>query len=328
MSSNKRKKTILVTAAGGAGTIYIIKSLIGKYRIIAVDMDKYAAGLYLADKGYVLPPCNHRNYFKKLDAIIKKEKVDVIIPLIDEELLPIRQRYQHSKTTKILLPSEHFIKLCLDKWQLMNALSAANIPCPKTYQVTSMQRLPGNLLPGIIKPITGRGSRGFWRINNQEDFRNYFKSNPYGKEDVIVQEAVLGKEFTVSVVVSGRGEVLSVVPKEIILKKGITNIAVTRRNLKIDRVCRQIQKHLRADGPFNVQLIMDKKTGTPKVFEINPRFSTTVALTMAAGVDEVGLLIESLFTGKTSKAHFKKNLVMVRYQEQYYLPEYRLKPRA
>ena len=94
-----------------------------------------------------------------------------------------------------------------------------------------------------------------------------------------------------SVVVWRDGIVRAVVPKEIIDKRGITRLAVTRKNDAIDRLCRNIQERLRADGPFNVQLRLDAN-GTPLPFEINPRFSTTVTLTQAAGVDELGSLVD------------------------------------
>jgi carbamoyl-phosphate synthase large subunit len=315
----KRKRTILLTGAGGAGTIYIIRSLIKKYRIITVDMNRYAAGLYLADKGYLLPSCTDRDYLKKLDEIVKKEKVDVIIPLIDEELLAIKRYYKDKLKPKVLLPNENFIKLCLNKWKLMNALAKAKIPCPKTYLLKSFKKLSPNLFPYIIKPIKSRGSRGFQYLNNKDDFKKYFQSNSYKKKDLIIQEVVKGAEFTVSVVVSEQGEVLSVVPKEVILKKGITKIAITRRNPKINKVCQKIQQNFQANGPFNIQLIVDKKTNLPKIFEINPRFSTTVALTIAAGVNEVHLLIECLFNKRVSRPRFKENLVMIRYEDQIYL---------
>ncbi len=321
MSKKGRKKTILLTGAGGAGTIFIIKSLIKKYRIIAVDMNKYAAGLFLADRSYLLPPCGSQDYLGKLDRIIKKEKVDVLIPLIDEELLSISRYYKDRKIPKILLPRENFIGLCLNKWRLMNALLKAKIPCPKTYLVKSFKKFPKNLFPCIIKPIRSRGSRGFRYLNNESDLKRYFQNNPQNKRNLIIQEIIKGTEFTISVVVSPDGEVLSVVPKEIILKKGITKIAVTRQNQNIEGVCRKIQQNFKANGPFNVQLIMDKKTNLPKIFEINPRFSTTVALTMASGVNEVDLLIKRLFGKKVLAPKFKENLTMIRYEDQIYLDE-------
>ena len=60
------------------------------------------------------------------------------------------------------------------------------------------------------------------------------------------------------------------VPKEIIVKRGITRLAVTRRHASIDALCRRLQAALRADGPFNVQLRLHPVTGEALRFG-NPR---------------------------------------------------------
>jgi carbamoyl-phosphate synthase large subunit len=94
--------------------------------------------------------------------------------------------------------------------------------------------------------------------------------------------------------------VQAVVPKEIISKVGVTRIAVTRRNVKIDAICRRIQKKLKANGPFNVQLVLDTQTNEPYPFEINPRFSTSTTLTLAGGIDELGGLVTQAIFGSKS----------------------------
>ena len=88
---------------------------------------------------------------------------------------------------------------------------------------------------------------------------------------------------------------------------------MTRRNDAIDRLCRNIQERLRADGPFNVQLRLDAD-GTPLPFEINPRFSTTVTLTQAAGIDELGVLVDTAL-GRTVTAeswNWREGVTLVR----------------
>ena len=324
-NSSNTKKTILLTGAGSPEVLFIIKSLAKTYRIIAVDMDKYSPGLYFAHSGYIVPSCTDKNYLNEISAIVKKEKVDIIIPTIDEEILPFRKYFTSGTWPKILSPTENFSSLCLDKRKLMAALEKANIPCPKTYLASHPENFPEDLFPCIIKPATSRGSRGFQCLENKKDFENYFQGSNYAKEEVIVQEKVVGTEFTISVVVSSKGKVLTVVPKEVILKKGITRIAVTRYNKKIEEVCKKIQKSFHADGPFNVQLMLEKKTGLPKIFEINPRFSTTTVLTMASGVNEVDLLIRDLLGKKIENQQFKRNLVMLRCEEQYFFPENKIK---
>jgi carbamoyl-phosphate synthase large subunit len=127
----------------------------------------------------------------------------------------------------------------------------------------------------------------------------------------------------VSVVVWRDGEVQAVVPKEIIVKKGITHLAVSRRNAKIDTLCRTIQHRLRADGPFNVQLRLDEKTGEALPFEINPRFSTTISLTIASGIDELeGLIIQALGgREKYTFGEWKEGVVLLRQTMDEFLEE-------
>jgi carbamoyl-phosphate synthase large subunit len=165
-----------------------------------------------------------------------------------------------------------------------------------------------------VKPRVGRGSRGLGIISAEGDLLSFLAASPYAPEELLLQEYIEGPEFTVSVVVWRDGEVEAVVPKEIIWKKGITQLAITRHNAAIENLCRQIQERLRADGPFNVQLRLDGKNGTPIPFEINPRFSTTVSLTIAAGIDEVGGLIAKA-TGQGERNRFgewQEGLVLLR----------------
>jgi carbamoyl-phosphate synthase large subunit len=128
--------------------------------------------------------------------------------------------------------------------------------------------------------------------------------------DLLAQEYIEGPEYTVSVVCDENNTVHAVVPKEIILKEGQTKLAVTRRNEKIDALCRRIAEVMNPCGPFNVQLRV--RDGEPYVFEINPRFSGTVNLTIAAGCDEVGGLIELAMGRPYTFGEWREGVVLVR----------------
>lgn len=281
--------TVFLTGAGGAAVPGLIKHLKSKYgyRVLAADMDRYAAGLYLADKGFVIPPGSSPEFLHVIRNICREEKVKVFVPLVDEELL--KSLELENEGIAVLLPRYVFVENCLDKFQLMRTLKSAGILVPETYLAN--KDLSKISFPIIIKPRTGRGSRGVGVVYSQSELSSFFEKSFYKPEDMIVQDYIDGLEFTVSVTVWRDGIVQAVVPKEIIYKKGITRLAVTRRNAKIDTLCHRVQNSLGADGPFNVQLRLNKETLEPMIFEINPRYSTTVSLTIAAGVDEIGALI-------------------------------------
>jgi carbamoyl-phosphate synthase large subunit len=88
----------------------------------------------------------------------------------------------------------------------------------------------------------------------------------------------------------------------------------------IDALCRQMHECLQPNGPFNVQLMLDA-SGQPHVFEVNPRYSTTVALTLAAGIDEVDVVLRHALGETLEPLSFREDFMMLRYSTQTYLPE-------
>lgn len=318
MDFDVARTTIAFSGAGGAGTIYAIRKLRPRYRIVAMDMNPSAYGLKLADAAHTVPAANAPGYIGALAGILKKENVAVYIPLIDEELLPMKELGRKLPRLKIIMPSHGFTRICLDKYLLANTLAENGLPAPKTFLLSEFAagQLP---YPFIIKPKTGRGSRGFARINNAQEFGKAVAAIS-DRTRWLAQEELNGTEYTVSVVVSQKNKVLSVVPKEVIEKKGITRIGVTRRSEAIAGLAKAIASKLSPRGPFNIQLMLTKRGPVP--FEINPRFSTTTSLTMESGVDEMGMQIEDAL-GKKVKPNFKfrENLVMDRYGAKEFLDE-------
>lgn len=279
----------MLTGAGGAALPALIDGLRAKgYRAVAVDADANAAGLYLADRGYRIPFAADPAFPDVLRAICRAENVAALVPLVDEELLPVAQLAEEEHIV-LIAPQKSFTALCLDKYALMQRLAGSGIPVPPTRLLRD--GWDGLRFPLILKPRTGRGSRGVRVVATPGELETHLVSVRPDMETTLIQPRIEGTEYTVSVVVWRDGTVRAVVPKEIIDKRGITRLAVTRRHDAIDRLCRHIQERLRADGPFNVQLRLDLD-GTPLPFEINPRFSTTVTLTQAAGVDELGSLVD------------------------------------
>lgn len=318
-------RTVLITGAGGAVIPLLIKLLKSEgCRVLAVDMDPNAVGLFLADKGYIIPGGLSVDFVPAMRRICQQEKVDALIPLVDEELIPVWQLARDD--LHIILPEVGFVRLCLDKWRLMQALWANEINVPQTRLAS--EDIEGLQFPLIVKPRTGRGSRGLALVNSYSELQEFLSRSPYSRENNLIQEYIDGSEFTISVVVWRDGLVKAVVPKEIISKKGITRIAVSRRNSKIDALCRQVQEKLRANGPFNVQLRLDS-SGEPYIFEINPRFSTSISLTIAAGLNELVILLEQALLGIEAEesGNWREGVVLLRQTSDGFMDEneFRLK---
>lgn len=288
------KPTVLVTGAGGAAVPDLIRHLrVRGYRVVATDCNALAAGLCFADKGLCVPRGDAPEYLPELREVCRRERVQAVVPLVDEELLKAIEL--EADGIPVILPLREFVGMCLDKWTLMKALEAESIPVPRTMQPTD----PDHNWPVIVKPRRGHGSKGARVCCSPEDYHDAQDSIAGNASGYIIQDYITGTEYTVSVVCWRDGRARAIVPKRIIDKRGITYRAVTERNKRIEALCEEIQAKLRADGPFNVQCIVDD-SGEPYVIEINPRFSGTTNLTRAAGVDEVGGMLKLALGGEAA----------------------------
>jgi carbamoyl-phosphate synthase large subunit len=223
---------------------------------------------------------------------------------------------------RVVAPRLEFCELAMDKLRMAHALEAANLATPRTWLASEAGSCT---YPVIVKPRAGRGSRGFAVLDGPSDLDRYLAQAASPADAFIVQERLDGTEFTTSVVVGLGGPLLIVVPKEVAVKKGITQVGITREVPAIDALCRGIQERLRADGPFNVQLFLGAD-GVPRVIEVNPRYSTTVALTLAAGVNEVEVVIRRARGEEVGPLAFVPDLMMVRYSAQHYVRESEWRP--
>lgn len=311
--------TVLLTGAGGVALPGLIAALRNEgYRVVAVDASPQAVGLFLADVGHVIPLGQAPDFLPRLRQICKMEQVDVVVPLVDEELVPAT--FLEDDGVAVVLPRRPFVEMCLDKFVLMGRLCAAGFDVPATRLASDGV---GDLaFPVVAKPRTGRGSRGVAVLSNADDLARHLEAVGLPAQRMILQEHVDGTEFTVSVVVGRTGRTLAVVPKEIVSKRGITYVAITRRHQAIDAYCRGLQRVFSADGPFNVQLRVDARTASPRAFEINPRFSTTVSLTCAAGVDEPAELIaQALGRPPAADLPWRDGVVLLRHMTDAFLDE-------
>ncbi|GAA4909385.1 ATP-grasp domain-containing protein [Streptomonospora salina] len=301
--------TVVVTTAGAPQTPDTIRNLQRQgYRVVATDVDPAAPGLYLADRCHLVPPGTSGAYLPAIRGICLREGAAALVPLVDEELGTVARLAEDG--IAVLLPHPEFVATCLDKYALMRRLADAGLPVPRTRKAAEWTGPPAD--PLVVKPRSGRGSRGVVRLGSADRLGALLAGTEGPADALIAQEAVTGTEFTVSVVAWRDGGVQAVVPKQVVLKRGVTKYAVTRRHERIADVCRAVQRELRADGPFNVQLALDA-AGEPRIFEINPRFSSTAALTRAAGVDEVGGLLRQATAGGPQLADdWREGVVLVR----------------
>ena len=302
---------VLFTGGGGAGTASLWEQLSTRYEVYFADANprRIAPSVPLARR-ITVPMARDEHFVSELTRHVRQLDIDLLVPGVDEELLPLAGARSHLEPCEVLLPTTADIARYLDKLTFIRALESAGIRAPATArldEVTDWQHFPC-----IAKPRTGRGSAGLMLIRDAAALAGW-RSVVDSASDVIVQELVRGSEFTVQVVANRHGELQAIVPVRVHAKRGITLSASTDGNARVIASCRQLHAAFPTAGVVNVQGMLDD-AGEFWPFEVNPRVSTTVCLVIAAGVDPLALF-HAPASAAVSLAPFTNGLAMERFWE-------------
>jgi len=285
------KKRILISGLGGSLFPYLHTKFVSSgYDLFYVDSNPILKYVYPDFNFFLAPLVSSTEYKAFIVELCHVNQIDYYLPLIDEELILANEIGDEISRLKVLCPQVDFVRLCLDKHELMESLSKANISTNPTYKGSrfNWQFEP----PVFVKPNIGRGSRGIKKIDRKEQLEAFYILEDYSPSEIIVQPFIKGSEYTVGVVTNPENKILSISAKRALQKKGITTSAVTENNSIIEALAVEINEFYKPRGPFNIQLFLTEDQ-QPVIFEINPRFSTTLVLSYEAGLPEVSLLIDN-----------------------------------
>ncbi len=249
-------------------------------------------------------------------AICEAERIGLLVPTIDDEL-PIfseaRDRFAQMGV-RVAVSDPFVTTLCNDKFATCAYLLDRGVAAAESYLPDT---LPADLrFPVFVKPRFGRGSVGAFRADDarQLDFFLTYVSGP------VIQEYLDGPEYTIDLFCDFDGAPLSAVPRErTVIRAGVIDRGRTVRDQALIDLALQCAAVLKFEGACNIQCRV--VGGRPVIFEINPRFSGGIPLTIAAGADFPRMLVE-LALGRGVPAAiggFTDNLWMTAYETAFFL---------
>src|ERR1051326_8439365 len=112
---------VLITGGGTVTCQSVIKGLRKQHeietRITTVDANPDSTGRYLSDDFHVIPVAKHPDFIPSLLEICKREKVDLLIPIVDYEFLPIaenKRRFEEGGC-RVAISDPETIRTCNEK---------------------------------------------------------------------------------------------------------------------------------------------------------------------------------------------------------------------
>jgi carbamoyl-phosphate synthase large subunit len=282
----------MITAGGTVTAQSLIKALRedGRAQFIAAgDMDPVCATKAFVDEFVLLPRADDPDFGVRCLEEARKLQIGLFVPLIVErEFLPLdahRERFAAIGCRLLVPPREIFLRMG-DKLEFARYLEAIGVSGPRTVEYDAT--MPVERFPVYLKPRQGSGSIGTARVHSAHSLHELAR----GRTDLIVQEAVEGTEFTVDCFAAEPGRVVAAVPRErIAIKAGVSVKGRTYRHPLIERIVRDVVERSNLQGPANVQGML-RDDGSFSIIEMNPRFSGTLALTTAAGINFASMTID------------------------------------
>lgn len=288
---------VMISAGGTVTAQSLIKALRqdGRATFVAIlDLDELNATKAFVDAFVRVPPAGAPGFVPACLEAVRELRIDLFVPIIVErEFLPLVDALERfdALNCSVAVPSREIVYIAGDKLAFAQFLERLGIEGPKTVAYGRNGPFPG--FPAYLKPRRGSGSVGTARVESEGTLHEIAGD----RSDLIVQEAVDGTEFTVDCFAAEPGRVVAAVPRErIAIKAGVSVKGRTYRHPHIEEIAAQVVARSGIAGPANVQGML-RADGSFSILEMNPRFSGTLALTTAAGINFATLLLDR-FEGK------------------------------
>lgn len=286
-------------------------------KIIAADLQKNAAALFVADAIELVPRVVDPAYISVLKDICRRHEIKLLIPLIDTELsLLAKHKAEFASCGVTVLVSSCAVNdICFDKRNTQAFFEEIGAVTPTVYDEVKLAELGEADYPLFLKPARGSCSVGATVISNRREL-NFYREQI---ETPIIQPLIKGLEYTIDVLVDFEGVVKCVVPRlRMETRAGEVSKAMTVKDAELIQAGKGIVEKLPgAVGCITLQCFREPN-GTICFIEINPRFGGGFPLSFRAGADFPRWIIEMMLklpcTAELDK--WQDNLVMLRYDDE------------
>lgn len=324
------KLTIAVTGLNAIDSpgpgIAVIRSLIEAksldVKIIGLAYESLEPGIYMHDlihKTYQIPypSTGASSLMNRLDYIHSQEKIDVIIPNFDAELLPFIKLETRLKEMGIhtYLPTEAQFEERM-KINLPDFGKKYNIRVPHSKAIYSTADIPG-LMHEFTYPLVVKGKYYDAKIaNTPEQVQIYFNSiSKHWGLPIIIQQFIKGTEYNSTGLGDGKGNTIAAVPmrKQYITDKGKAWGGISIDDQEIFKLTHHFIKSTKWRGGFELELIKDA-SDTYYLLEINPRMPAWIYLSVGVGQNIPEALVRLAMDEKVEPyTKFASGKMFVRY---------------
>lgn len=342
MSENLRDLTVLVSACGAQfmpGLADCLKQNGERnIRIIGTDMQIDETVLQMVDKLYQVPRASDPDYVDCLLEVCKKEKVDVVMPFMSAELIPLIDRKQEFEDigVKVSVSDRNSVEIANNKYRFYAFLKEKGLAVPKFARIGSASDLvpaceacgyPDNAV--CVKATELSGSRGIRIIKpGVSRFDLLFGEKPNSffttmeelqmtlnerdtMPEMMAMEYLPGEEGSVDLIAEN-GRILYMAYRESNVNlHSIPQAATLTENKEAYEIAEKVIGALGLTGNADLDFKYDAD-GHPVLMEINPRIAATMQIFKVGGLNLPYLRIKQLLGEPLPDVEIKYGIKMKR----------------
>lgn len=249
--------------------------------------------------------------FKRaVSALIERHGFDVVLPVRDATTRCLAEIAEDLPAgTETFLDSPERIEMLQDKKRFGKLAIESGIPTPETYfpeemGIDAVRRRAE--FPVLLKPTNASGARGIRRVERPSELSETYHDARRKEGDLIVQEFIdhEGGHYSIGGVFEAGTPKAIHVYEELLQYPDSGGPAIRARTVDIDPWVRELLGLLESiewTGPAHMDVLFDPRERRYKLLEVNPRFWSSIALTIASGVDIPGVVV-GLATGSDAEA--------------------------
>ena len=279
-----------------------------KAKIVATDSSPLSAGFFMSDINEVIPEADNASFLDRLFEIVIANDVEILMPSSGFDIYPYSENIiaLANLGARAIVSDRESLEICRDKILTFQTLSSKFV-----LPFTTAEPNKVNQFPVIAKPRFGKGSRDIIRIDDESDLR--YVSSKF--EDMIFQEFLPGREYTIDVLSDLEKIALIAVPRiRIQTKGGISTKGRIILDPDIEVTCRQIAERVGIRGPCCIQM-KESSDGVLKLVEINPRMGGGTIFSTLAGANFPKMLVDMVEGNEISIPKISP-VTIVRYYEE------------
>lgn len=279
---------ILITSAGRRVSLIkafkeVSKKLKLKSKVFITDLNpKIAPSSYFADDSFKIGLFTDSGYINNLLEICLKNKVSIVIPTLDTELILLAKSKSLFKTKgiNIVISDLKLIETLRNKIATNDFFNSLKIKTPIVFNRHNMR------FPVFLKPLNGSNSQGIYKAENI----NEIKPADLDSKSMIILENIdntIYDEYTIDLYYDKNSSLKCVVPRiRLKVVGGESNQGVTKKNEVYDFVKNRFIFLEGAIGCLTLQ-VFSKRLNPSEIIgiEINPRFGGGYPFSFNAGAN-------------------------------------------